>query len=438
MDALLLHCVIPCRSISSNLTDDVGLRVGLMRFSMALLTDVRARNLKPGDSPLPDGSVTGLRLLPAQLKGRGKWQLRYVSPETGKRRDMGLGAYPDTGIAVARKAALQARALLAINLDPLEERARKEAAAIETSKVRATTFEDAVREVYATLQPSWKNAKHRDQWINTLETYVFPVLGSRLVEDLRPSDFAAALSPIWLTKPETASRIKQRCHAVMKWAWGRGLVSGNPVDMVDTLLPKQGSVRGRVQHHPSMPWREIPEFVQAVVRLRKDVTRALLEFVMLTAARSGEARGMIWEEVDLQAKVWTVPAERMKAGSPHRVPLSERAIEILEGQPSGTGAALVFPSPRGLQLTDMALTKFLRDHKAKSDVPGRVATAHGFRSSFRDWASENGYARDLAERALAHTISNQVEAAYHRTDLLEQRREMMQAWADHVGFSGQR
>ena len=400
---------------------------------MAILTEIRARNLKPEDKPVADGTVTGLRLLPTQSKGRGKWQLRYVSPETGKRRDMGLGAYPETGIAAARKAAIEARSIIAANADPIEEKRRKNSAAAAQNARASVTFEQASRELFDTLKPSWKNAKHRNQWITTLETYAFPFIGSQPVEDLRPADFAKVLRPIWLDKQETASRVKQRCHAVMKWAWGRELVSGNPVDIVDTLLPKQITGRAKVQHHPSMPWRDIPDFMRTVVRKRSDVTRSLLEFVILTAARSGEARGMTWDEVDLDLKVWTVATERMKTRVPHRVPLAEQVIRILERQKDQPKASpLVFPSLKGKQLTDMVLTKFLRHHKANSDVNGRVATAHGFRSSFRDWASENGYARDLAERALAHTISNQVEAAYHRTDLLEQRREMMEAWAEFV------
>jgi integrase len=267
-----------------------------------------------------------------------------------------------------------------------------------------------------------------------LEDYVFPKIGKKKVAELGPTDFADVLRPIWLTKAETATRVKQRCHGVIKWCWAQGLVKSNPVDVVEHLLAKQPRKRERVQHQPSMPWREVPTFVQGVLwTSQRNVTRALLEFVILTAARSGEARAMAWDEVDLEAKVWTVPATRMKAKVIHRVPLSERAVEILtEQSQKHPESELVFPAPRGGILSDMVLTAFLRDQKAQSGEKGRVATAHGFRSSFRDWASENGHARDLAERALAHTIQNQAEAAYHRTDLLEQRRTMMEAWANHV------
>jgi len=183
-----------------------------------------------------------------------------------------------------------------------------------------------------------------------------------------------------------------------------------------------------------MPWREIPKFVQEHLwqGTRPEVTRTMLEFVILTASRSGEARGMTWSEIDLKNKVWTIPAERMKAKLPHRIPLSTRAMTLIEGQ-KGQHVNLIFPSIRDrVELSDMALTSLLRKLKARSDTPGRVATTHGFRSSFRDWCSEMGYSRDLAERSLAHTIKDKVEAAYHRTDLLEQRREVMNAWAAFV------
>ena len=216
----------------------------------------------------------------------------------------------------------------------------------------------------------------------------------------------------------------------MKWSWAHGLVSSNPVDNVGHLLPHRNGAQPT--HQPAMPWQDIPQFVRSKLRRGPyNVSRALLEFVILTAARSGEARAVTWGEVDFDAGVWTIPASRMKAKVVHRVPLSQRALEILSVQRAQHPETdLVFPSVRGLVLSDMVLTKFLRDHKARSSEPGRIATAHGFRSSFRDWASENGYARDLAERALAHTVKNQVEAAYHRTDLLEQRRAMMEAWED--------
>lgn len=399
---------------------------------MAQISDLMLKKAVAGSKPIADGTIAGLRYEPGKTKGHGKWILRYVSPTTNKRRDMGLGTYPEVGIKDARIRGMEARKLISGGQDPIAERDAARAQAKATTL--AMTFEAAARRVHDQRLPGWKNSKHAAQWLNTLEQYVFPKIGKKRVAELGPADLAETLRPIWLTKPETATRVKQRCHAVMKWCWAQELVKSNPVDVVDHLLPRQPGKRERVQHQPSMPWRDVPAFVNGVLRQGPaNATRALLEFVILTVARSGEARAMTWDEVDLTAEVWTVPASRMKANVTHRVPLSERAMEILREQRlRHPGNDLVFPAPREGVLSDMVLTAFLRDHKAKSSDPGRIATAHGFRSSFRDWASENGYPRDLAERALSHTIQNQAEAAYHRTDLLEQRRSMMEAWARHV------
>ena len=411
----------------------MGLDVGL---AMSLLTELKAKRIAPGDKPIGDGVVRGLRLEPGPMKGQGKWILRFTSPTTGARRDMGLGAYPEVGLAEARAWGLTARQTIAGGRDPIEERgAAREA---RKAAAEAMTFEQAAKKVHEEQEPGWANKKHAAQWLSTLRDYVFPRIGNHKVAGLTPADFAEVLRPMWLTTPETAMRVKQRCHKVMKWCGAHGLVSGNPVDNVGHLLPHRNGAQAT--HQPAMPWRDIPNFVRGKLHDGlHNVSRALLEFVILTAARSGEARAMTWGEIDFDARVWTVPANRMKAKVLHRVPLSRRAHEILAVQRAQHPEAdLVFPSVRGLVLSDMVLTKFLRDHKAPSSEPGRIATAHGFRSSFRDWASENGYPRDLAERALAHTVKNQVEAAYHRTDLLEQRRAMMEVWAEHVeGLMGQ-
>jgi integrase len=255
--------------------------------------------------------------------------------------------------------------------------------------------------------------------------YVFPTIGRIPVNELRPQDFANCLKPIWLVKPETASRIKQRCDAVMISCAALGFVVAGPVGVVAALFPKQPGKRERVEHQPALPWRHIPEFVRDLLHAGPTTdTKSMLEFLILTVARSGEVRMMTWDEVDFGKAVWTIPALRMKAKVAHRVPHSTRAITILKSRQSASReqGALVFPSRKNTLISDMTLTKFLRDHSVRSDVAGRVATAHGFRSGFRDWASEHGYPRDLAERALAHTVRNATEAVYHRTDLLEQRR----------------
>ncbi len=364
----------------------------------------------------------------SNTKGHGKWVLRYVSPVTGKRRNAGLGSYPEIGIGEVGKRASAMRIELAEGKDPLEEKAKSE------EKPSVPTFKEAAETLHKDLLPGWRNPKHAQQWINTLTEYAFPKLGGKLLHEIQPGDVAEVLKPIWLTKAETASRVKQRIHAVIAWGWAHGHCQSNPVDVVEHLLAQQPGKATRTQHHPAMPWRDIPEFVKKHLRsgTRPEVTRTLLEFVILTACRSGEARGMTWDEVDLEAKVWTIPAVRMKAALPHRVPLSPRVMAILESQ-KDQHETLVFPSIRDqVELSDMAITSLLRRLKAHSDTPGRIATAHGFRSSFRDWCSENGYSRDLAERSLAHTIRNQVEAAYHRTDLLEQRRGLMNDWGTFV------
>lgn len=411
---------------------------------MAILTDTKARNIRPTDPQLPHGGVVGLVLIPGKLKGHGKWVLRYVSPATGKRRNAGLGTYPEIGIAEVGRLGSAMREQLSGGLDPLEQKKT------DLPQQRPPSFREASESIHKELSPGWKNKKHAQQWINTLEQYAYPEIGSLMLDQIQPRHIADVLRPIWLSKPETASRLKQRLHAVMAWGWAHEYCAANPVDVVHHLLPQQPSKAIRIEHQPAMPWQKLPEFIALELRLDGgiDLTRMMLELLILTAARSGEIRAMRWSEVDLAGAIWTIPAERMKAKQQHRVPLSKRAIEILK-QLEGMKLhdEFVFPSLRSRRsrkdasliagekaddrepiFSDMVLTAFLRRAKAPSSTAGRVATAHGFRSSFRDWCSEHGYARDLAERALAHTVSNKVEAAYHRTDLLEQRRPLMDAW----------
>ncbi|HFZ1005059.1 TPA: tyrosine-type recombinase/integrase [Klebsiella aerogenes] len=395
---------------------------------MALLTDTKARHIKPEDKPIPHGGVTGLTLHPSSTKGRGKWVLRYVSPVTQKRRNAGLGSYPEISIAEAAKLAQTMREQLSAGDDPLELKKT------ETTKIVIPTFEEAARKVHTELLPGWRNKKHGRQWISTLEQHVFPALGTVPLDAITPVNVADVLRPSWMAIPETSGRVKQRIHKVMQWAWAHGFCSANPVDVVDHLLPQQVSASIRTEHQPAMPWKVIPLYIASRVYTedRYNVTRGLLLFVILTACRSGEARAMEWCEIDFKRKIWTIPPGRMKGGVQHRVPLSQQAIGLLE-QMRGLHETLVFPSPRKQTvLSDMVLTSFLRKTKAISDTQGRFAVAHGFRSSFRDWCSEQRYPHDLAERALAHTIRNKSEAAYHRTDLLNERRPMMQAWADYV------
>lgn len=396
------------------------------------LTDRQARALKPYDAPVFDGKVTGLMLTPTKTGAR--WTLRYVSPTTRKRRDAGLGTFPEVSIPEARDKALAMRKLIDAGADPIDERKReREAATVAAAELN---FEKAARAKHEELSPGWRNAKHAAQWITTLERYAFPIIGHKKLDAITPRDCADVLTPIWLAKEETARRVRQRMHAVMDWAVAHRHVATNPVTVVDHLLPRQS---WKEEHFPAMPWRDIPAFIKLHVADRQpmDVTRAALLFLILTAARSGEVREATWSEISPDFLVWTIPAERMKMRKQHRVPLSAQASALLRAlKAQGLDSTLIFPSrrkPDGMTRTisDMTLTKFLRDVNAPSDTD-RVATAHGFRSSFRDWASEKSYPRDLAERALAHAIKDETEAAYHRTDLLENRRPMMDTWGAFI------
>lgn len=396
---------------------------------MAALTNFKARTINPESQPLPHGGVVGLILVPSRTTGKGKWVLRYTSPITRKRRNAGLGSFPEVSVADAGRLGSEFWAKLKNGVDPLD--VKQEAA---RQKKSIPTFYQAANTRHGELIDGWANKKHVKDWINSLTQYAFPTIGSIPINKITPNDIAVTLRPIWLKIPETAGRVKQRIHSVFSWAWAQGYCQSNPVDVVTHLLPKQPELSVRRKHMRSLPWVDVPHFVISHLHNSetRDVSRLMLELLILTAARSGEIRGMRWAEVDWTDKIWVIPPERMKAHKQHRIPLTPQALNILE-QVQDLHDELVFPSPvKQTVLSDMAMTQLIRGIYETSYPNLEVPTAHGFRSSFRDWCSENGYERDLAERALAHTIKNQVEAAYHRTDLLEQRRPMMQAWADFV------
>lgn len=409
------------------------------RKPYTILTDTIARSITPDDKVLPDRTVRGLEIRPTSRKGRGYWYLVYTSPVTKKRPELPLGIYPDVPIAEAREKATEARKLIAKGIDPKMERDAKKAALEQENAV--LTFEAAARTCIDQKKGGWRNAKHIGQWLRTLETYVFPHIGNRKVDSLIPEDFRKVLSPIWLTKAETASRVKQRCQKVMQWCWAHGHVQNNVVSVVSELLPDAKEAR-RPEHFPAMPWQKVPEFVCTVVRKdRMGTSRALMEWVILTAARSGESRNLTWEQIDLENAVWNIPPDNTKMNRLHHVPLSNRCMEILEEQkayfrlmhgkdPASTD--LVFPSPRGKVYSDMTLSKFMKDHKAISDTAGRNAVPHGFRTSFRGWATINEYPEHLIELCLAHIEESKSVAAYKREQLLELRRPIMQAYAEYV------
>ncbi|WP_206611506.1 tyrosine-type recombinase/integrase [Falsirhodobacter deserti] len=341
-----------------------------------MLTNIQAKRLKAGDSMVAVGGVTGLYLSPGKEVGTGKFLLRFKSPVSGKRRDMGLGTFPELGLADARGLAAEARAQIAKGLDPIDERR----AAKDEQVHRVPNFEEAARAVFETLAPGYRNAKHRDQWISSLEFYVFPKLGMRQVDGLSVGDFAQVLKPIWLEKEETASRVKQRCERVMMWCVAHRHCDHNPLSAVLALLPKQRGTADRVQHHPAAPWRALPALVSNLTAdARLSISSQALLFLILTAARSGEVRGATWDEIDFKTATWTVPAERMKAGRQHRVPLSRQAVELLSALAKiRLGGKWIFTARGTSQMSDMTLTKVLRLQQFPSDVPGRPATAHGF------------------------------------------------------------
>ena len=352
-----------------------------------------------------------------KVSGARSWVLRYQLK--GRRRDMGLGPYPEVTLAVARRKALEARRLLVDGVDPLTARPR-----------RVTTFRETAADLISSKRPGWRSPKHAAQWSATLGAYAYPALGSLDVKAIETTDVLAVLRPIWTDKPETASRVRQRIEAVLDFASAQGLRNGlNPARWrghLQNLLPKPSQVR-RVEHHAALDWRDLPEFM-AELAAREGVSARALTFLILTAARSGEVRGMRWAEIDLTAGVWAVPAERMKAGKEHRVPLTAAAIELLgdEGSPD----TLVFPSPFDPRkaMSDMSLTAVLKK-MGRGDI-----TAHGFRSTFRDWAGETtAFPREVIEAALAHRLKDKAEAAYARGDLFNKRRELMQAWASCAG-----
>lgn len=349
--------------------------------------------------------------------GAKRWLLRLVVQ--GKRRDIGLGGVSYVTLAEAREMATEYRKIARAGGDPVAVRK------VATKVV--PTFKVAAEAVHEEHKASWSNGKHQQQWLNTLETYAFPIIGDKPVDQITTPDILSILSPIWLLKPETARRVRQRIGTVLSWAKAAGHRTGdNPVEGVSKGLPKQAR---KDNHHEAMPYVEVPKFIVAMRANGSDMRSKLaLEFLILTAARTSEVLKAEWKEFDLDAKLWTVPASRMKAKRVHRVPLSDRCVGILTEAKTISGKSdFVFPGrSEAAPISNMTMLTILRRMKLS-------VTAHGFRSSFRDWAAETtAYPRELAEMALAHTIENKVEAAYRRGDMLEKRADMMQAWARYL------
>ncbi|GAA0761110.1 integrase [Erythromicrobium ramosum] len=370
-------------------------------------------SLKPGRHH--DGDGLFLNVTPT---GARSWICRVQ--KSGRRRDIGLGSAKKVSLAQARQRAAEVRSQVEAGIDPVLQRKKAEG---------IPTFREAAAAVYAENKKTWKNKKHRGQWLTSLQTYAFPKIGDVAVSDIESSHVRDVLIAIWLEKNETARRVRQRIGMVIDWAIAKNYRAHPlPMNAINKSLPK---VRNRQNHLAALHYSKVAAFV-GKLRERESIGRLAFEFLILTAARSGEVRGALWSEIDLTERTWTIPAERMKADVEHVVPLSDAALGVLRRARvhKEDDNDLVFPGTRhGKPMSDMTLTKICRD--AEID-----AVPHGFRSSFRDWVSEEtDFDRDVAEMALAHTIANPVEAAYRRGKLLQKRRKLMDLWAEYCAVT---
>jgi integrase len=368
------------------------------------------------------GGVSGLALN-ISSKFAKSWILRIRI--AGKRRDIGLGGYPSVTLAGAREKARAMRELVESGVDPIDDRRAKKAA-LAAERAKAMTFAQCVAAYLEAHGDGWKSTKHRSQWESTLTTYAGPVIGNLDVSAVDTGLVLKVLEPIWKDKTETATRLRGRIESVLAWATTRGYRTGeNPARWkghLDTLLAAPSKIQ-KVVHHAALPFAEVGAFMSELAKQQGFGARAL-ELAILTAARSGEVRGATWEEFDLGAAVWTIPASRMKAGKEHRVPLSDKAVELLKTLTRIAETDVVFPGVKGQPLSDMSLTAVLR-RMERGDL-----TVHGFRSSFRDWAGETtAYPREVIEHALAHQLQDKAEAAYARGTLFDKRRRLMADWA---------
>jgi len=378
------------------------------------------------------GGVDGL-VLQITSNNAKSWLLRAMV--NGRRRHIGLGGYPDVTLASARERAREMRDLIWKGIDPVEQR-NAERDAIATEQRRRLTFSAAMERYLEFKLKEFANPKHRKQWRSTLNRYALPELGSIPVADITLHDVLRTLEPIWEDRTETASRLRARIEQVITWATVAGFRKGeNPARWkgnLDAVLPKPSRVK-QTANHPALAVVDAPHWFADLKKRVGNSARAL-EFAAITAARSGEVRGAVWPEIDFEGCLWIIPASRMKAGREHRVPLTNHAMELLENLPRFEGVDVVFASPTGKQLSDMSLSKCMKSLSANRDGGyldqrlGRAAVPHGLRSTFRDWAAERGFPRDMAEIALAHSVGSEVERAYRRTDMLERRRAMLGHW----------
>ena len=376
--------------------------------------------------------------------GSKSWIFRFQL--NGRRREMGLGSLDTTPLVKARAEAATLKTLVKDRIDPIDRRRQKQAegAVVQAeqkaiAEKSAHTFATVSRQYIEAKQAEWSNPKHAQQWENTLSTYAFPIIGRVPVVEVSRDQVLKILQPIWTTKTETATRVRSRIELVLDYAKARGWCTGeNPAvwrGNLKSVLATPSKIKN-VRHHPALPRERMPEFM-ADLRKREGVAAQALEFAILTAARSGEVRGAVWREIDLEAKTWTIPAKRMKAKKKHIVPLSRDAVALLLALPRIANNDRLFPGAGdGKGLSDMSLSAVIRRMNEGDDGPswvdeaGEEVVPHGFRSTFRDWCSEDThYSGEMAEKALAHAIPNATEAAYRREDMLEKRRQMMEDWA---------
>jgi integrase len=375
------------------------------------------------------GDGNGLYLQVAQ-SGTRSWIYRYQL--YGKRRDLGLGGFPSVSLANARRDRDKKRMLVKAGIDPLNVKAKQKALAQEhvvSQKRKAKTFQVCAEEYIAKKEAEWKNAKHGQQWVNTLTQYAFPIIGNTSVEDIENEQILQILNPIWLTKTETATRVRNRIELVLDYASAlKYRSSENPARWrgnLEAILPKPSKIR-TVKHHKALPYREISQFMSDLSQ-RDGLAARALELTILTAARTSETLNSTWGEFDLEQKVWTIPASRMKMNKEHRIPLSSTALNILSLLGQTNESSYVFPGMKQYKpLSNMSMATLLR-RMERTDI-----TVHGFRSTFRDWIAETtNFPQRVAETALAHKLKDNAEAAYQRGDLIEKRRKLMKAWANY-------
>ena len=389
---------------------------------MARTTRLTAAAVSNLSSPGQYSDGNGLTLK-VELTGSKHWFQRVTI--NGRRRNIGLGGYPAVSLADARELASINQRIIKLGRDPLEEKRR---AAEERRRPPCPTFAKATEEVISLRSPDWSNSKHKAQWQNSLSTYAFPYIGSKQVDEITSGDVLRILTPIWTSKRETASRVRQRIETVLDWTVAQGWRSDNPaVKSIAKALPRRPKTR---KHHLALPYHDVAASLVAIrSSSARPATKLAIEFLVLTAARSGEVRHARWPEIDRRTRTWTIPAERMKARREHRVPLSNQALKVLteaERLDSRDGE-LVFPAGRrGTPLSDMTFTSLLR----RLDIP---SVAHGYRSSFKDWVIEQTDTPwAVGEAALAHNLGNSTEQAYARSDLFEKRRSLMDEWASYL------